>query len=49
MLATENSKKYLTAVKILPRPFPITYILGWYQHKINQKERVNPELKAVEV
>ena len=36
-------------MKILPIPFPITYILGWHQHKISQKEQVIPELKAVEV
>ena len=36
-------------MKILSRPFPITYILEWHQHKISQKEWVNPELKAVEV
>ena len=36
--AAENRKKYLKAVKILPRPFPITYILGWHQRKTSQKE-----------
>ena len=36
-------------MKILSRPFPITYILGSHQHEISQKEDVSPELKAVEV
>ena len=36
-------------MKILPRPFPVAYILEWHQHEISQKERVNPELKAAEV
>ena len=36
-------------MRILPRPFPITYILGWHQHEISQKEWANPELKGVEV
>ena len=36
-------------MKILSRPFPITYILERHQHKISQKEWVNPELKAMEV
>ena len=36
-------------MRILPRPFPVTYILGWHQHEISHKERVNPELKGVEV
>ena len=36
-------------MKILPRPFSITCILCRHQHKISQKERVNPEPKAVEI
>ena len=36
--AAQNRKKYLKAVKILPRPFPITYILGWHQRKTSQKK-----------
>ena len=44
----EQIKKYLKAVRILPRPFPITYTLGWHQQEISQKEQVNPVLKSVE-
>ena len=36
-------------MKILPKPFPITYILEWHQHEISEKVQVNPELKAVEL
>ena len=49
VLTAENRKNYLKVVNVLPRPFPVTYVLGRHQREISQKERANPELTAVEV